>query len=403
MIRVLSVLLLCGQIYPAIATSWEFDRPIDVSTASRKGVFHHLESAGRKNIAVSGNTVAVVWEDNHRGGNQVYLATKNIDSAVFSRPRQVSTGRSAYEPTIVIVSPGVFMVAWEQDGEVWLRAADINLLNPPQRLAGVGAAQVSLAARDGSIAVVWAQRHERFSYIQVAPLKFNGMDNPIGVGRIRMVDVKPPRADQAYPSVVLTSKGWSIAWEDRRFGHTVLLYAHSRNGNTFALPKILNEQPPRMSTIYGKGAGVARVALTAFGAQDVVATWLDKRDFTAGYDVYADFSRDGGRRFGPNQKVQDEFGNAISQWHPAIASDRNGGVVVTWDDDRDETSDIWLSWPAAQGWSADLALPGGSGPGIQRSPTLVFDDKGRLHIAWVDQKGNDGPTRVRYALGRRIP
>jgi len=400
MMRALAIWLLCGSILPATAAPWEFDPPKDVVSASRAGVFHHLESAGRKNIAVSGNTVAVVWEDNHDGSAQVYLAIKSIEAPDFTVPQRLSNGRSAYEPVVVASVPGEFLIAWEQDGEVWLRGANAKRLGAPQRLAGDGAAQISLAALDQTLAVVWAQHRGRFARIRAAPLKFHGLDKPIDIGRIQAVDAKPPEADQAYPSVALTSRGWSVAWEDRRHGHTVLLYSHSQDGMTFTLPTMLNEQPPRRSTVYGKGPGVARVALTAYGPQGMAATWLDKRDFTAGYDVYADLSRDGGRRFGPNQKVQDEFGNAISQWHPAIAGSPAGEVVVAWDDDRDETSDIWLSWREEQGWSADQALPGGSGPGGQMSPSLVIDGEGSLHIVWVDRERPDGPTRIRYALGR---
>ena len=67
--------------------------------------------------------------------------------------------------------------------------------------------------------------------------------------------------------------------------------------------------------------------LAACGNACLIAGWLEKRDFLAGYDVYAAFSLDGGRRFGRNIKVQDSFGDNVSQWHAAIAANAAGRVV----------------------------------------------------------------------------
>ena len=108
-----------------------------------------------------------------------------------------------------------------------------------------------------------------------------------------------------------------------------------------------------------------RVVLSNAGPQGVAAVWADKRDFLAGYDVYAAFASGPRYKFGANEKVQDDFGNEIAQWHPAIAANRQGTVAAVWDDDRDGTPDIWLAWRTANGWSDNLAVPGASGPGVQ--------------------------------------
>ena len=45
---------------PANANDWTFEQPIEVTEVYGKGIFHHLESAGRRNIAVAGKTVAKI-------------------------------------------------------------------------------------------------------------------------------------------------------------------------------------------------------------------------------------------------------------------------------------------------------------------------------------------------------
>jgi len=79
-----------------VSAAWEFDKKLPVSPHHGDKIFHHLDSAGRKNIAVSDNTVAVVWEDNHTGASQIYITTKSDTASSFDTPQQVSTGKSQY-------------------------------------------------------------------------------------------------------------------------------------------------------------------------------------------------------------------------------------------------------------------------------------------------------------------
>jgi hypothetical protein len=155
------------------------------------------------------------------------------------------------------------------------------------------------------------------------------------------------------------------------------------------------------SATYGRGSGVTRATLAVFGADQVGAAWMDKRNFSTAYDIYGAISRDGGRRFGKNEIVQDSFGENFSQWHPAISGAADGALVVAWDDDRDGSSDIQLSWKTAHGWSEDLAVPAASGPGEQAHPALALDSRGNLHLLWLDYLEKGQPTRIFYAMGKR--
>ncbi len=386
---------------PGWAAGWRFTVPEDVAPAGGAGVFHHVESAGRKNIAVSHGVVAVIWEDNRSGAPQVYVAFKPSRDAPFSDAYPVSNGASAYEPVIVGLNDGRFLMAWEQDGGVSARAGDARGLDPAYSLARDGASQASLAVSGiQQIYAVWSQvvkRHARIRLAMIAPQRAVGL---VRVGEPKDVDPDPPSADQLYPSIVVNRSGVTVAWEDRRRGHTVLYYSHAKDGAHFGTPMMLNELPPRRTTVYGRGTGVARVVLARYDANGVAAVWLDKRNFIEAYDVYAGLSDDGGAHFGPNQKVQDDFATGAAQWHAAIAGDRAGRVVAVWDDARDGTSDIWLSWRDGDGWSVDETVPSASGPGWQRSPALALDEKGNLHLVWVDRQDENGPTRIRYLFGR---
>ena len=99
--------------------------------------------------------------------------------------------------------------------------------------------------------------------------------------------------------------------------------------------------------------------------------------------------------------VQDSFGENFSQWHPAIGGAADGALAVVWDDDRDGSTDIQLSWKTPDGWSEDLAVPPASGPGQQAHPSITLDEHGHLHLVWLDYQEKGQPTRVFYVMGKR--
>jgi len=391
-----SLLWLCAGVAPgALAdTPWKFDTPLEVTGKPVAGIFHHLESAGRKNVAAAEDRVAVVWEDNHSGAPQVYISER-AGSGAFGSPRRLSNGAEAYEPSLVWIPQHGFFVGWEQDGH-----AVVAMIKPepviPVRLAGnPGSGQVSLAvSKDGKVHAVWSAQTangRRIMYSKIDPAREMN-DLPTA----KPVDKVSGNFDQLYPSVAVAGDRVTVAWEDRRAGHTRIRVTHN-SGNGYSASRPLNELPPPMSSVFGKGTGASRVALAALVDGETAAVWADKRNFRSGYDVYAAIIDSKGV-VGANEKVQDEFGAVISQWHPAVAGGKQ--AVAAWDDDRDGSPDIILSWRTQNGWSEDLPLPGASGPGVQSDPSIAVDTQGILHIAWIYRVEDGGPTGIRYLQGR---
>jgi hypothetical protein len=383
----------------AIAAPWEFSAPITVAPPA-KGVFHHLESAGRRSIAVSSGTVAVVWEDNRDGVPRAYAAFHRPGTNGFMEQR-LSGAVDAYEPVVAALPGGQFIFGWEEDGAVWARVGGPGQFGDAQRLSHSEASQITLAAGEAGLFAAWAERAGRFMAIQVVQLSLDHGTVRPAFGAPVAVDGSP-KQDQLYPALTVLKTAAVVAWEDRRSGHTVLLYSQTRDGRVFSAPQRLNEQMPRRSQGFGGGTGVARVALARLDTDHAAAVWLDKREFLGGYDVYAAFSDSGAAHFGRNEKVQDEFGNDIGQWHATIAARPGGPPAVAWDDDRDGNPDIWLSWRTTSGWSTDLGVPGASGPGPDTNPAITMDDDGNLYLVWLAQENANGPTQLRYLEGRRI-
>jgi hypothetical protein len=402
--RMRCVLLVAALLPLAVAHAapWEFEQAIAVTEVTGPKLFHHLESSGRRNVAVSGERVAVAWEDDRDGIPRIHVAQKAINAPAFEVDIQISSNGEAFEPSIIGLGGGRFAVAWEEDGRGHVRVLSGDGLGPEFTLEAMDSVQVSLAANSDEVLLVTAERTGRFAHIALHRLQV-GDDGGVRETARCAVDPEPPKDEQLYPAVSIVRNQVVVAWEDRRTGHTVIMAAASESGAACRFPApqriSLRSVGGRGKMPYGKGHGVSRVALGSFGPTGVFAAWADKRNFREGYDIYG-ATWEAKRVFGSNERVQDEFGSVARQWHASVAGHPNGTLVVAWDDDREGDPDILLSWRTDEGWSEDTALPGASGAGVQAHPSIALDAAGNLHAAWVERETINGPTRLRYAIGR---
>ena len=388
-----AALLLAVLAWPAHA-AWHWSEPLTVNSARGVKIFPHMESANRRNVAVSGTTVGVVWEDNRSGGTQCYLATKPAAAASFQPEIRLSQAE-CYEPVVIALDGGRFVAAWEEAGKVHARLLPGGKV---VTLSEAEAGQVTLAAGAGKLYAAWAEQAGRFRHIVVSRLEVRA--GTLRTAPAQPIEAAPPTDEQGWPALAVAGDGSvTVAWEDRRDHHTVPLTSHSEDGHRFSPPVRLSDLPKGgglgRSLGLGAGTGAMRPTLTAWGAQGVVAVWLDKRDFLSGYDVYAAFDP-GTRRFGPNLKVQDSFGDNMAQWHAQIVGGADGRLLALWDDARDGSPDVWMAdWDGAA-FGDNVAVPAAAGPSVQSDPAATLDAAGVLHVVWLEQDEQSG-TRVRYA------
>jgi len=392
---------------PVQAQPWQFEKPITVAENRNGKTFHHLESSGRRNIAVSANTVAVAWEDDRNGVPGIYLARKKINDKAFTDEVKISNEGEAYEPSLIALDNNRFAVAWEEGSRIHLRLVTPDGLGPVVVPVKHESIQVSLARHEQQVLLVYSQRDERYGRIFMQGMKVDGQT--LRADPACPVDAEPAQDDQLYPAVAVVGERAIVAWEDRRPGHTIIMAAQNELDKPcrFTTPQRISEGGSGQNAGFGKGHGVSRVALAKYGTDRVLAAWADKRDFREGYDIYAaDYRHESqpGKQtlFGANSRVQDSFGGVAQQWHATVAGDASGRLVVAWDDNRDGNADIFLSWKEDDGWSDDMAVPGAHGDGEQVHPSIVLDEEGNLHMAWVERQETGGATQLHYLLGRLI-
>jgi hypothetical protein len=385
------------------ATAHSMDAINEVA-AAKTGVFHHLDASGRNNLAVSGANVAMVWEDNRSGAPGCYLAIKNVDDKAF---REFPFGQGeCFEPAIAAFDANRLLLIWEDASGVNVTIADTAGPGPATKLADAGGqGNVFFHSRFGAYAA-WSAPDGRWRRVWQTALNVDGKQ--LSAAPARAADVVSATDDQTFPALTASDHGLALAWEDRRHGHTVVYgsFISDPGAKTGSAPTRISGNPTgKAQGNLGRGTGAMRPALAAFGDR-LAAVWLDKRDFLSGYDVYAALSDKNSLRFAKDQKAQDSFGDAIAQWHVAAAGNARGDLVLAWDDDRDGTSDIWLTRLVTSGhneiFSENFTVPAAAGPGSQSDPAIALDATGNLHLAWIE-RGGDGATRVRYTRWQLPP
>jgi hypothetical protein len=382
---------------PLAQAQWDFQPAIDIAAGSK--VYHHLEASGGRALALSGEYLALAWEDDRSRSPRCYLALKSTGHTGFTQ-QDYGQGE-CYAPAITGLGDGRFALIWEDEGGVKAALASSQGIGRPIVLAPSGG-QGALAWHPAwGLHAAWSSPHGKWRQVWRARLEID--DGRLMLAESAAADAAVPVDDQTYPVLAVATGGVTLAWEDRRQGHTVIYASHRQKGGPWSTPFRVSQNPTgRVNNQLGRGTGAMRPALAACGAACLAAVWLDKRDFLSGYDVYASLSQDNGKTFGADLKAQDSFGDAIAQWHATAAGNDRGDLAIAWDDDRDGTPDIWLTWKTVAGFAENLAPPPAAGPGSQSDPVMALDELGNLHLAWTE-RGEGESSRLRYSLGKRRP
>jgi len=398
-IRLLVIGLGCFLSSTWAAERWSFTNKYPVSGEPRPGIFHHLDGAGRKHIAVTGSHVAVAWEDDRSGAPQVYAAVKTLQGKTFSAAIPVSFGQEAYEPAITALDQDRFVVAWEQDGSVYASLLQSAGKSEVVKLSSNQASHVSLASFEQQVFAVWREQQGRKWSLQVAQL--NPADGNLSMTSNVMVEARKLSQPVLYPSIAASVSGLCVAWEDRRAGHTRLLFSHQPfAAEGFSAVEHLNEFLSNRNE-YDKGNGVTRVSIHTFAENDIIAAWMDKRRGGVGYGIFAALGDSGGAAFGPNERVHSQKGDQLPHNNPVVAGNLAGDFVVAWDDFRNGDSDIWLSsYNEDDEWTEDFSPHTASGPGEQSHVSATLDDEGGLHLLWIERADPLSPTSLWYSYGR---
>ena len=283
----------------------------------------------------------IAWHDYRRGGS---------DADIYAR-RVSATGT----------------VEWTVDGVALCTATGRQEL-PAIASDGAGGAIVAWRdLRNGATNDIYAQRISVDGTVQWTP---------DGVALCTAAD------EQAHPTIVSDGTGGAIVtWHDRRSGNFDIYAQRISAGGS--VQWAANGVP--LCTAVGDQA---YPTIVPDGANGAVIAWYDYRGGPYS-DIYVQRIAGGGTvQWTPNGvPLCVATGN---QSDPAIASDGEGGAIVTWYDERSGTnSDIYAQRVSAAGavqWTTDgVALCVATGR--QYGAVTVADGAGGAIVAWSDERG----------------
>ena len=217
------------------------------------------------------------------------------------------------------------------------------------------------------------------------------------------------------PSAALDSDGTLyVVWEDARSGSEHIYFASSTDGGlSFGQNKRVDDAPK-------SGSRQLRPVIAVANDGDLFVAWQDNRRHIYDFDIYFAYSRDGGKSFSQNIKVDDSQPDPISwQERPSITVDSAGNPAIAWTDDRTGIMKIRIATsvnggqsfgPSKEVTAGALGIHGQTGVSIKNSGTRLWasftDNYSGLphpYLAWSTDGGAtfsqplrlDGGTNVR--------
>ena len=191
--------------------------------------------------------------------------------------------------------------------------------------------------------------------------------------------------DQFLPNLVSDNAGGAIiTWEDYRNGANYDIYAQRINvdgliswGNN-GVPISIASGDQSMPKITSDGSGGA------------IITWTDYRNGDYA-DIYAQsINSSGAIQWTTNGAAICNAGNM--QWNPYLVNDGQGGAIIVWQDARDGALDIYAQRINSSGvvlWTVDGVVICNAA-NKQEYPAIASDGEGGAIITWQDKRsGND--------------
>jgi hypothetical protein len=139
-------------------------------------------------------------------------------------------------------------------------------------------------------------------------------------------------------------------------------------------------------------------AIAMDSSGNFVITWRDERNGIYNFDVYAQRYNSSRTPLGSNFKVNDDAGTTW-QWEPAITMHSSGNFVITWEDYRDGSADIYAQRYNSSGipQGSNFKVSDDTETSDQYYPVITIDASGKFLIAWQDYRnGNPDIYAQRY-------
>ena len=361
-----------------------------------------LVASTNPRVAVSGNTVFAVWQDNRNGAADVFF-NRSLDGGMtwlvpdVRLDTDVAGAAASEAPRIALVGTNVYVV-WQDArngardvylnrsadaGTTWL-AADVRL---DTNAAGVaGSHEPRIAASGTYVYVTWFDQRNGLPDVYANASADGGVTWL--AADVRLDTDAPGAAISMRPAVACNGANAYVVWEDRRSGLGDVRCARTTDGGaTWSAADV------RLDTD-GPGAAASTVPVVHCNGAAVRVAWVDERSGLA--DVRFNRSADGGATWlAADVRVDGGTAGAAASTAVVIAGNATD-VFLAWSDDRDGATDVYLAGSVDGGatWTTDVRLDTGdpAGASASSSPAIVNANR-RVYAVWADARAGGDDVR----------
>ncbi len=334
----------------------------------------------------------ITWMDSRSGNVDIYAQRINASGTVQWATDGVaicSATGDQESPTIVSDGSGGAIITWQdaRSGNNDIYAQRVNSSGVPQWTPdGVG---ISTAANDQMYPTIDTDGSGG-AIITWQDTRSGNYDiyaqrvNTSGVPQWTAdgVAICTATSNQQYPTIVSDSSGGAIiTWEDPRSGNFDI-YAQRVNASGVV------QWTPDGDTVCSATGDQQFPTIITDGSGGAIITWEDAR--SGSYDIYAQRVNASGAVQWPDSSVAICTATGDKQ-RPILVSDGSGGAIITWDDARSDIADVYAQHVNASGvvqWTPNGAAIC-TATGDQAGPTIASDDSGGAIITWYDKRSGN--------------
>lgn len=353
----------------ANAQAWDLDLRLTDYAGSSSTSQNNVEC-----VAVSGDTVHVVWYDGRDGNDEIYYK-RSVDRGTNwgSDTRLTnSSGASSY-PSMAVQGSKVY-IAWqdERDGnaEIYFKystdagatwSSDTGLTNDANT-----SERPSVAVRGDTVHVFWYDNRDGNTEIYYK--------RSVDAGANWNSDTRLTNnaSNSVYPSAIVQGANVYVVWQDDRDGNTEIYCKRSvdRGTNWGSDTRLTNN------------AGNSIFPSAAVQDTNVYVVWSDARD--GNNEIYFKRSADAGSSWGQDARLTNDA--AISTY-PSIAVS-GSDLHVVWKEYRDGNPEIYYKRSVDRGsnWGLDTRLTNDAASSTYPS---VACSGSNLHVVWKDSRNTN--------------
>lgn len=327
-----------------------------------------LASGNVKTIAVSGNTIHVVWQDDKDGNWEIYYLRSPDNGESWGNETRLTNNSSASEYPSVCAEGSFVHIVWQdtRDGnsEIYYKRSVNGGLNwstdTRMTFNSSTSSHPSIAGSNGYVNMVWQDNspgdYEIYSYYST-----NNGSNWSSFQRLTTNS-----STSEYPCIGRNGNYVYCVWVDNRDGNKEIYCHHSINGGVswYSESRITNNSGNSLyPSITGSGPNLTVV-------------WQDDRDGSGNIEIYYNTSINTGVYWGTERRLTN---NAYISEYPSVIASGNT-IHVVWIDTRDNqlSGEIYYkkSPDNCVSWGSDTKLSSAGTftiyPSVAVSGTNVF-------------------------------